>query len=216
MEQTMRFNAFIVSFLATGFLARPGSAQDEITVYVAQSCKTPGVVQRVAETTASRLFGRIGVSVRFIHTAPPESDTEAITLRIRERAPGSLAPNVLGSAWLAHEHQQANVFCDRLTQFYSASNWHETGVLQGYAIAHELGHVLRAEPGHSPAGVMRQSWRQADVIPMLQGTVNFCRSDAERIRQVLSERSLISSRTSPPARSLTPRESPPTGPLPPW
>jgi hypothetical protein len=174
--------------VAAGFLAGPAWAQDEITVYVAQSCKTPDVVQHVAEKTASVLFGRIGVSVRFIRTAPPESDTDAITLRIRERAPGSLSPNVLGSAWLDREHQQANVFCDRLAQFYNGDNWREMGVLQGYAIAHELGHVLRAEPGHSPAGVMRGCWRQSDVLPMLQGTVNFCRADAERIRQVLAER----------------------------
>jgi hypothetical protein len=197
----MRTRAFILSFTATAcLLGWPASAKDvayhiqtvrsdfQITIYVAHSCHTPVIVGRVAEETVFQLFERIGVSVRFIHAQPPPADSEAIALRIMEHAPGSLGPHVLGSAWVAREHPQANVFCDRLMQFYCGPNLSETGVLQGYAMAHELGHVLRADPGHSPAGVMRACWKQTDVVMMLQRVVNFCRADAERIHEVLEQR----------------------------
>jgi hypothetical protein len=200
-EEIVRTNALILSFTAAVcFLAWPASAKNpayriqtapgefDVTVYVAHSCHTPEAARRVAETTTSLLFGRIGVSVRFIHAEPPPADREAIALRVMEHAPGSLEPQVLGSAWVAREHPRADIFCDRLMQFYSATDWHEFGVIQGYAMAHELGHVLRANFGHSAEGVMRACWKRRDVILMLQGVVNFCRPDAERIREVLSER----------------------------
>lgn len=197
----MRTNAFIISFTATAcLLASPASAKDvarhvqnvrsdfQITVYVAYYCHTPVLVGRVAENTVSQLFEQIGVSVRFVHAQPPPADSEAIALRILEHAPASLELHVLGSAWVAAKYPQADVFCDRLRQFYSGSSARETAVLQGYAMAHELGHVLRADSGHSPEGIMRPCWKQTDAVLMLQGVVKFGRADAQRIHEVLERR----------------------------
>jgi hypothetical protein len=200
-EEIVRTNAFILNFTATAcLLGPPASAKDvahhiqnvrsdfQITVYVAHSCHRPVTVGRVAENTVFQLFEQIGVSVRFIHAQPPPADTEAIALRILEHAPASLEAHVLGSAWVASQYPQADVFCDRLMQFYCGTSLRETGVLQGYAMAHELGHVLRADSGHSPAGIMRACWKQTDVVLMLQGVVKFCRADAERIHEVLEQK----------------------------
>lgn len=192
-----------IPFLLTAacFLAWPASAKDvsrhvqtsqnefEATVYVVQSCQTPDIVEKVAQATVSGLFARIDVSVRFVHSEPPQNDADAIVLRLVDHAPGSAGPYVLGSAWIyAKPRRLAYVYCDRVLAFYDGPNWRENGRILGYAIAHELGHILQAEPGHSPAGIMRAYWKRRDVVPMLQGTVTFLPADAQRIREAMADR----------------------------
>ena len=198
-EEIMRTN--ILRLMAAAcFLAWPGPAKNlprpvqippgegDVTVYVAHACRMPEAVQKIAEDTVSVLFERIGISVRFTSTEPAQTDTETIALRVWERAPGGLQPHVLGSAWMDRKHgRQANVFYDRLTEFYGDSGLQETGRILGYAIAHEMGHVLRADSGHS-YGVMKACWRQRDIMPMLQQSVGFTRADAERIHAMMAER----------------------------
>jgi hypothetical protein len=192
-EEIMKTSAFILSFVvAACLLASPVPAKSlpriqpaesgvEVKVCVAQVGRVPQEVQKVAEATVRLLFFQIGVTVRFT-SEPPQTDSEAIALRVWERAPGSLPAHALGSAWLGGRGgRQANAFYDRLTEFSGNSDPREYGVLLGYAIAHELGHVLLAEPGHSPTGVMKTCWSQRDAISMLQGVVRFSRADAARI-----------------------------------
>jgi len=201
----MRTNAFIPTILAAACFAGPASAKDgsrqiqtspefEVTVYVVQSCQTPDV-EKVALATAAQLFARIDVLIRFVHAEPPRNDADAIVLRFVERAPGGTGPYVLGAAWVnGKPWPQANVYCDRVMAFHDSRDCRESGRLLGYAAAHELGHVLRTEPGHSPAGVMRACWRQRDILPMLQGAVAFLPADAERIREARAKRQTLLAR----------------------
>ena len=200
----MRTTALILGFMATRCrLASPASAKDiavnrqasrgdfDVTVYVVQSCPTPAALQMVAQTTAAELFARIDVSVRFIYSAPPKDDRDGIVLRFIEHAPEGTGPNVLGSARMNPiPRRQVNAYCDRIREFFTIGDWHAHGQLTGYVIAHELGHILRSEPGHSPGGIMRACWRQRDIVPMLQGAVRFLPADAEQIREAIAERRL--------------------------
>lgn len=204
----MRTNAFILSFMAAAcFLAAPVPAKHlppripatesdvEVNVRMAQVGRVPEEIQKVAQTTVRMLYSRIGVTVRFTNEPPP-MDTDAIALQVWERAPGGTGLYVMGSAWLGGRRgRQANAFYNRLEQFAGRSNPRETGVLLGYVMAHELGHVLRAEPGHSPDGVMKACWAQKDVPSMLQGFVTFSSADAKRIFDVMEERRSAGVRT---------------------
>jgi hypothetical protein len=196
----MKTNTFILSFMAAAcFLAAPVPAKNlrriqtaesdvEVKVRVEQVGRVPEEVQRIAQTTVRLLYSRIGVTVRFTNE-PPQLDTEAIALQVWERAPGGTEPYVMGSAWIGGRRGgQANAFYDRLQEFAGRSDRQDTGILLGYVMAHELGHVLRAEPGHSPTGVMKACWSQRDVPWMLQAVVGFSRADLKRIFDVIAER----------------------------
>jgi hypothetical protein len=202
VEEIMRTTAFILSFMSTVYLlARPASAKDvsreiqtsrsefEVTVYVVQSCAGPDEVQRVAQTTVAELFARIDVSIRFVHSKPRKSDANSIVLRLIDHAPYGTKPDVMGAAWINPDPQrQANVYCDRIKAYYKSWNSQDSGRVTGYVIAHELGHVLRAEGGHSADGIMRARWGQRDIVAMLQGVVRFLPADGQQIRGAMAER----------------------------
>jgi hypothetical protein len=204
----MRTNAFVLSFMAAAcFLAAPVPAKDsprripatesdvDVNVRVAQVGRVPEEVQQVAQTTVRLLYSRIGITVRFTNE-PPQTDTEAIALQVWERAPGGTGTYVMGSAWIGgRQGRRANAFYDRLQEFAGGSGPRDTGILLGYVMAHELGHVLRAESGHSTTGVMKACWGQRDVPWMLHEAVSFSRADAKRIFDVIEERRLAGLRT---------------------
>ncbi len=192
----MKTTASILSFIVTAGLV-PSVAADmhspprhhfspigiERTVYVAETGPTSPAVQKRAQETAACLFGRIGVRLRFTTVPPAQADRDVIRLHIWNHAPKNLPPSVVGAANIKpNDVLRAFVFYNRILAFYPSDRPSDIGVLLGYAIAHEVGHILRAEPGHSEDGVMRACWMQRDIVPMLQETVRFSKTDAERIR----------------------------------
>ena len=175
----------------------------EIAVYVAETCSVPPTVTETAQRTAVGLFDRIGVRLSFMTSRQQHADSGIITLHLLNRAPKNLALLTVGAANIDPGRADAFVFCDRVAGFYHTVHDKEIGVLLGYAIAHELGHVLLGTPAHSPEGVMKACWRQTDIIPMLQQTVRFSRADAERIHAVQASRraaTLLSANTNRKSR----------------
>jgi hypothetical protein len=139
--------------------------------------------------TAARLFARIGVHLRFVYSRPEEADSGVITLHILDRAPRNVKPNVLGSAIIDPDAApEAFIFCDRLIAFRGTNRSLDVGVLLGYAIAHEIGHLLRGVPGHSTDGIMKARWSLNDVRAMLRRDLAFTRDDSDRIRTFLASR----------------------------
>ena len=148
-------------------------------------------VWKTGETTALQLFGRIGVHLRFANARPAQPDSGAINLLVLNRAPKNLKPHVLGAAKTDPEYGPVVfVFYDRVLEFCASTYTEETGIVLGYVIAHELGHALRSEPGHSQAGVMKGHWDQKDAAAMLKHLVSFTRADSERIHLGLADRKL--------------------------
>jgi hypothetical protein len=61
----------------------------------------------------------------------------------------------------------------------------QTGVsvpcLLGYALAHELGHVLMRSNAHSPRGVMRAEWSRAELDRIQHGALKFSEAEAKAL-----------------------------------
>jgi hypothetical protein len=196
----MKTTAFILTLIVAGFAPSIAShrhitgdlisvpMEPEITVYVSETCSMAPVVQRTAEETAAGLFDSIGVRLRFTPVRPEGTDPGIITLHLRNRAPKNVALLTIGAANIDPGHAEAFVFCDRVAVFYRTIHEKEIGALLGYAIAHELGHVLLGRPGHSPDGVMKGCWSRKDITPMLQHAIGFSTADAERIHAVQASR----------------------------
>jgi hypothetical protein len=54
--------------------------------------------------------------------------------------------------------------------------------LLGYAMAHELGHLLKGSHSHSPAGVMSGLWSKYELEQLARGSLSFTREDLLIIR----------------------------------
>jgi len=63
----------------------------------------------------------------------------------------------------------------------------DAGVLLGFVMAHELGHLLLG-PGHTTEGVMQAAWGQSQMDALRQRRLGFTREGAERIRLMLGAR----------------------------
>ena len=62
------------------------------------------------------------------------------------------------------------------------------GTILGYAMAHEIGHVLLNIPGHSASGVMKGHWTVDHMKKMSCECVNFQSSQAAKIRAEIRRR----------------------------
>jgi hypothetical protein len=75
----------------------------------------------------------------------------------------------------------ATVYVDRVAQVANAAGL-RSGTLLGYAIAHELGHLLLASNTHSRNGLMRPVWRDEELRSGRDADWAFTRENAAAIR----------------------------------
>ena len=61
-----------------------------------------------------------------------------------------------------HQAVLATVYVDRVENVSAAAQF-DTARLLGYAIAHEVGHLLLASTAHSASGLMRPVWREDEL-----------------------------------------------------
>ena len=74
----------------------------------------------------------------------------------------------------------ATIYFDRVRGVASEARMEMT-TLAGYAIAHELGHLLLASTRHSQRGLMRAVWRQSELQRPDTNSWRFTSEDARRI-----------------------------------
>ena len=171
----------LIAVLITAASVDAAPPSTQVKVRVVQVGYPPGVEEALGQHTARLLFARIGIDVDF------NGGADAILLRVWDEAPNRTDRYALGTATLSHTGTRlANVFIDRVRLFSGGSDPRKIGILLGYGMAHELGHVLRDEPEHSPAGVMKSCWSQGDKDRMLLGIIGFTPADAERMLEVLA------------------------------
>ena len=148
----------------------------------------PPVVER-AKSVAATIYGRIGVSVKWLEkwqvgaelpmnpAACPDSPTALIHVRLfgrslhsRRLPPGDLGFSVSGATL-------ASVLVERVESVAIRMNQH-VGALLGVVMAHEIGHLLLPPNSHAP-GVMAA---KIDFSRIEQGGPSFDPGQATRIR----------------------------------
>ena len=88
-----------------------------------------------------------------------------------------------------HASILSTVFADVVALVARAARVDATRLL-GYAIAHEIGHLLLNNPRHSNAGLMRALWSSSELQANRSADWVFLREDAERMRQTIAARQL--------------------------
>jgi hypothetical protein len=190
--------AFMATFLAgshadafsgtgTAGIARPGdvtagSGRVSVCVQLGISLKYDVLLR--AQMTASAIFDRIGVQVRWSCGASgnsPDPSTLAVLVAFRDSIPAD-PTRALGYALpFAREGVRATVLYDRCRPILSGEP-SATSLVLGHVLAHELGHVLLGGNWHAETGLMRAHWTAADLAAMGVSPLEFTPEDARAIR----------------------------------
>ena len=142
-----------------------------------------------AKEEAARAFRGIDVRMEWLEADPASSAGRFTIQMIIRRKPEGLTddPHVLGMT-LGDTHENggtAFVFHDRVLRIAHTGEQDVAHVL-GYAIVHEIGHLLLWRPAHSSTGIMRPDWNGDDLRHMANGSLTFTPTQAEQIRSKLA------------------------------
>lgn len=188
-------------FLAgSGVAAQPSSAAEpatspSITVYVYDYAHTsPGTLER-AEADATYVFRQAGVEILWRNCYPSQpaagldcnqvkGPTEFVLriLRPNKAAGKAFRASVFGYTVRDSDGGTlATVFYDRVEKVARREGL-SVGVVLGYAVAHEIGHLVLLTEDHSPTGLMRAGFTHQDWQLAAQGALLFSPEQAESIR----------------------------------
>lgn len=124
-----------------------------------------------------------------------------LRVQILPRAPSGVAAQALGySLPCAKRGVHVTIFADRAAKV-SEMGGPTFGRVLGYAIAHELGHVLLHSGAHDTAGLMKDIWSKHDWQRAAVSIIPFSPTDVQRIA-ALHQR--VADRDIPELASLHP------------
>jgi hypothetical protein len=158
-----------------------------ITVRVYDYTAVPDAMLSGAKEDVSRIYRLAGIDIRWID-APDTNPAAsfAIQIMIRRRpvdGSASASGSVMGIS-LGDTHDvggSAFVFRDRVTHVAHERQQDVARVL-GYAMAHEMGHLLLPYPAHSTSGIMRAEWDGDDLRHIANGSMLFTPAQTTLIR----------------------------------
>ena len=171
--------------LAAG--TRPGWADSNttVTVRLRDDAHLPDRTVQNALMIVSGVYRRAGVTVQWLPTAVGEVSDSTLTIAVVPAA--SEAPFAAGedSMGVARNLEGARgnlayVFFDRVRDFGQRGRV-DTFVVLGFAIAHELGHLLLPVNSHSADGIMRARW-DPKIISRAGGFLSFAPDQARLLR----------------------------------
>jgi hypothetical protein len=156
-------SGFRVGLIAFGFSVATGSvwastnigAAYHVPVVVCIREEVPNAFMRLAQEVAGDVYRNAGIELEWVvNDCHPDDGVFAVNITSREMAGVPVSDETVGFA--ESGSRAATVLYDRVMKF--ARRYHiDRGVMLGYTIAHELGHLLLPAKSHSMKGVMRGS-----------------------------------------------------------
>lgn len=196
-------------------VAAQGATSAAFTILLRNYAKVPPDTLAEAERAATVVFQRAGIEARWneidvnpIHIGPARLQDQPATLAdvqvnlLPETAPipaGLSEKAVAVTPGAGPGRTVVDVFdarvrslSRRISSAYLKSDTDRSvsrGQLLGHVIAHEVGHVLLNQPGHSPRGIMRGEWTFADFRDMGECLLIFTPQQALILRAEVARRS---------------------------
>jgi hypothetical protein len=171
-----------------------------LRIYNNAHVESETLIRAVQEAT--RIYRKIGVETVWVdqplfpekkHEDSPRHQTSDIGLGILPRPMEEIAlqSSSLGFAPGAGRNRHwAYLFYDRVKDLShkqttagaraKVARWATPAQILGYAMAHEVGHLLGLP--HSPTGIMREGWRWNDLLDAAYGDLDFTPAQAAEIR----------------------------------
>jgi hypothetical protein len=165
-----------------------------IPVLVYNYAEVPRAILTTAEREAFRILGAAGVRVVWVDCLEKLPDIES-----KERCQSGWSAQTPGVRLLSghittiYEDREfgfaaipvlATVNYKRIVGWYGRVDApYVLPVILGYAIAHELGHLLLRDPGHSISGIMQPQWGDEQIRQALTGRLRFTSQQAKLIQE---------------------------------
>ena len=184
----------ILFLLMGAFCVAGANAAERMEVLICNTAKLPEYLLKAAETEAGLVFQSADIDVEWStcqNAATPAHGTTQFVIRLRsDVAPhlmGELSLHAVGRAFVSGgEGYIADVYYPAI-EVLSETSQASRGSLIGYAMAHEIGHLLLG-PGHRPRGIMRARWGQEELLALAQRSLGFDKTDRMRLRERLREK----------------------------
>ena len=186
-----------------------------ITVRVYDRAGIPEAALEQAKEETGRILRKTGVETHWVNCPAkgqrdPACDTEVAPAEARLRILPLQGPSktgqVLGAALALGEGRFGNL----ATVFYGGVDEMAGGErllarrLLGYAIAHELGHLLLGPGSHSESGIMMAQWKEKALKGAPKASFLFTRREAERVRDAVTARMLAAQARIPVVTAAAP------------
>jgi hypothetical protein len=196
--------------------AARGGPRPAFTIHLRNYAGVPSGTLAEAKQVANAIFQRAGVETRWAETDVREAYVQRA--RVQEQPmtladiqvnvfpdgapiPAGVSDGVMGVApGAGADRTVVDVFDGRVRVLFwkisSAFLKGDTdrpvseGQLLGHVIAHEVGHLLLNQQGHSPRGIMRGEWIFADFRDMTSGLLLFTPAQAEILREEVARRNV--------------------------
>ncbi|MCC6859545.1 MAG: hypothetical protein IT158_13330 [Bryobacterales bacterium] len=183
-------------------MAGPALGETPVRVRLYDYAGVPPRILDQAQAYASTLFSEAGIAMEWARCSPGESgvpgdaacrppfDPLNLEIRILSREMAKRAhttEHALGYALLAPGfHHVAAVFYHRALELEKACLAGRSDIL-GAVLAHEIGHLLLAQPHHPPTGIMCARWGD-EVLKLIQkGRLRFTAGEARAMARMLSQ-----------------------------
>lgn len=193
----MWIGALIGSGAATG-----ATQGDTVRVFVYDYAQVSLTTLKGAKGVASEIFKRAGWELEWADCAVRVSETPQVSC-CSHSTPFDVQLRVLNAAMA--KKVGANSLClgyavstggfgaVAAVYYERAVSLERAGLVSlrdilGAAMAHEIGHLLLAQPGHSAAGLMRPRWGKADLTTLALGRLLFTESQARRMAEMAAKR----------------------------
>lgn len=151
--------------------------------FIAHGTASTYAARRIVTST----FQKAGVGIVWRDPPPAASDVQRGWLRIElvETTPDEQFPAVLAVSYpRARCSKGITVFLDRIRALANDTN--RESALLGYVLVHEMAHVIQGVSRHSPTGVMKGRWTEADRAAIFEGRLGFEDVDVQLMRQGLA------------------------------
>lgn len=190
MAHAGRTRAVLAAFGTTLSLVSHAAAEElpsspTVVLHLDDYVRVPAQELLFAQQEVARVFRAAGVSTVWVDRNAPRNDgrthlTVVILTRRQENFAELQSTDVLGSA--AYGSDRAYVMYQRVRQT-AALHSRYVGTLLGTVIAHEIGHLLLPERGHSMVGLMRADVELRSLVPP-----EFTATQSAAIRTALAAR----------------------------
>jgi hypothetical protein len=172
------------------------AAGQEMNVAICNLGSVSEFVLAQAKSEANLVYSSAGVHITWHHceefpTVPPKDSAPWFAIRLRaDKPPGTVGPASLDVMGKAFVEERGGYLADAYFQAIQGNaQLHngDAGVLLGFVMAHELGHLILGA-GHTQDGVMQAAWGPKEMHALRQRWLKFSESCGERIRLALDAR----------------------------
>jgi len=208
MTNTTLFAASLLSLIllnAPATLAEQPTAAEPstLTIRLYNRAEAPTELLSAAAEIGRQIFSQAGLDTVWVicgsspdqpshascHESPGKSVIRVNVLNREMASKIGTAPEAFGVAFPSKRGFGliAAVFHHRIAEL--ERDWGRDGdLLMGHILAHEIGHLLLGFSSHAQRGIMSALWEETEMMHAEQGTFNFYKSQARRMRKQVQAR----------------------------